>query len=160
MNWDAMAAIAELLASIGVIVSLIYLATQIRHQTSEIFLSAGNELASQINQYFSVLTDNSEFAAVYIKGIKNYDSLDSVEKLRVSVFFGRVMRIFESMYSRHLLKQIDPAIWPGIEVTCRELSCYAGFQVWWANTSHWFTEEFRAWVLDCMAERSHSGLNN
>jgi len=34
MNWDAMAAIAEIVASFGVIVSLIYLATQIRYQRS------------------------------------------------------------------------------------------------------------------------------
>ncbi len=31
MNWDALAATAELLAAIGVIVSLVYLATQTRH---------------------------------------------------------------------------------------------------------------------------------
>ncbi len=156
MNWDAMAAIAELLASIGVIVSLIYLATQIRHQTSENFLSAGNELASQINQSFSVLTDNSEFAAVYIKGIKNYDSLDSVEKLRVSVFFGRVMRIFESMYSRHRHNKIDPEIWPGIEETLRDLIQYPGFQHWWTMSRHWYSKECQALVSDCNPDQSES----
>jgi len=31
MNWDAIGAIAELLGAIGVIASLVYLATQIRH---------------------------------------------------------------------------------------------------------------------------------
>ena len=160
MNWDAVAAIAELIASAGVIVSLVYLATQIRRQTSENLLSASHQLASQLDHIWSGVSDNAEFAELYYRGIKDFDSLDRVEKVRIAAFFARMMRILESMYSRHLLKQIDPAIWPGIEVTCRELSCYAGFQVWWANTSHWFTEEFRAWVLDCMAEKSHSGLNN
>ena len=35
MNWDAIAAAAEILAAIGVIVSLIYLGQQIRSQTLE-----------------------------------------------------------------------------------------------------------------------------
>jgi len=160
MNWDAVAAIAELIASAGVIVSLVYLAIQIRRQTSENLLSASHELASQLNYIWSGVTDNAEFAALYYKGIKDFNSLDSVEKVRISAFFGRMMRLLESMYSRHLLKQIDPAIWPAIEVTCRELSCYAGFQDWWASTSHWFTDEFRAWVSDCMAAGSYSGLKD
>ena len=35
MNWDAIGAIAELLGAIGVIASLVYLATQIRHSREQ-----------------------------------------------------------------------------------------------------------------------------
>jgi len=33
MNWDAVAAVAELLGAVGVIGSLVYVATQVRHAT-------------------------------------------------------------------------------------------------------------------------------
>ncbi len=36
MNWDAIGAIAELLGAIGVIASLVYLATQIRQNTRSV----------------------------------------------------------------------------------------------------------------------------
>ncbi len=36
MNWDAIGAIAELLGAIGVIGSLVYLATQIRQNTTTV----------------------------------------------------------------------------------------------------------------------------
>ena len=36
MNWDAIGAIAELLGAIGVIASLVYLATQIRQNTATV----------------------------------------------------------------------------------------------------------------------------
>ena len=36
MNWDAIGAIAELLGAVGVIASLIYLATQIRQNTRSV----------------------------------------------------------------------------------------------------------------------------
>ena len=35
MNWDAIGAIAELLGAVGVIASLVYLATQIRHSRDQ-----------------------------------------------------------------------------------------------------------------------------
>ena len=37
MNWDAIAAVAELAAAIGVILSLLYVAAQMRLNTHEIF---------------------------------------------------------------------------------------------------------------------------
>ena len=153
MNWEAMAAIAELLASAGVIISLIYLATQIRHQVAESLLSASHELASQLNHAWSGVSDNPEFAALYLKGIKNYNSLDSVEKIRVSAFFGRVMRIFESMYSRHKHGKIDPTIWPGIEEAMRDFGRYSGFRDWWISNRHWFSSDCQALVSDWTPRR-------
>ena len=35
MNWEAIGALAELLAAVGVIVSLVYLASQIRHSREQ-----------------------------------------------------------------------------------------------------------------------------
>ena len=49
MNWDAISAVAEILASLGVIISLIYLGLQIRNQTIEARLESGRELASQLS---------------------------------------------------------------------------------------------------------------
>ena len=40
MNWDAIGAVAELLGAIGVIASLIYVATQIRRNTSAVYAIA------------------------------------------------------------------------------------------------------------------------
>ena len=40
MNWDAIGAIAERLGAIGVVVSLLYLATQIRQNTKSVRAAA------------------------------------------------------------------------------------------------------------------------
>jgi len=160
MNWAAMAAIAELIASAGVIVSLIYLAVQIRHQTSENLLSATHELARQINDVFSGVSENSELAEIYLRGIKDYDSLSSVEKVRFSSFFARLMRTMESMYSRHRHNQIYPRIWPGIEESLRDFHNYPGVQIWWTGSSHWYSDEFQTWVSDCVADGRTSNLHD
>ncbi len=47
MNWDAIGAIAELLGAIGVIASLVYLATQIRHSRDQ--MRAATHL--QLNEF-------------------------------------------------------------------------------------------------------------
>ena len=44
MNWDAIGAIAELLGAIGVIASLIYLATQVRQNREQVSHMLSNAL--------------------------------------------------------------------------------------------------------------------
>jgi hypothetical protein len=158
MNWDAMAAIAEIVASFGVIVSLIYLATQIRNQRSESLLSAGHELASQLNDLYAVVSENAEFADLFLRGMTEYKSLDSVEKLRFSAFFSRLMRIHESMNSRHRQKLLDPTIWQSYEESMRDYFNYAGLRDWWATRSHWFTPEFREFISGCIANERDSNV--
>lgn len=158
MNWDAMAAIAEIVASFGVIVSLIYLATQIRYQRSESLLSAGHELASQISELFSVISDNAEFADIYLRGMTEYNSLDRVERLRFSGFFSRLMRIFDSMFSRHRQNALDPTLWPSYEESMRDFFSHAGLRDWWVSRSHWFTPELRELVSEWIAEERNSTM--
>jgi len=158
MSWDAIAAIAELVASFGVIVSLIYLATQIRHQRTESLLTAGHELSGQINELFSVLSDNAEFADIFLRGLRDYNSLNSVDKARFAAFFARLMRIQESMYSRYRQNLLDPSIWPSYEESMRDYFGHPGLLDWWASRRHWFTPEFQEYIAGCIANARDSDL--
>ena len=51
MNWDAIGAIAELLGAIGVIASLVYLATQIRHSRDQMSQNTRAMRASACQQF-------------------------------------------------------------------------------------------------------------
>lgn len=81
MNWDALGAIAEIVASIGVIGSLAYLAVQIRNQTIESSLASGNELANQLSQVFSNLTDHRDFVSIFCKALTDFESLDPMKSI-------------------------------------------------------------------------------
>ena len=45
MNWDAVAALAELLAALAVVASLVYLAVQVRQNTRQARLAAQHSMA-------------------------------------------------------------------------------------------------------------------
>lgn len=46
MNWDAIAAVGEIMGALAVVVSVAYLAVQIRKQTAESRLTAARELST------------------------------------------------------------------------------------------------------------------
>lgn len=50
INWIAVSAIADVVGVVGVVLSVVYLAQQIRKQTAEARLTATRELACQLNE--------------------------------------------------------------------------------------------------------------
>ena len=68
MNWDAIGAIAETLGAVGVIASLVYLATQIRQNTSTVRSSAASSLA-ETNMSLSVFLAQEDVNRIWWDGL-------------------------------------------------------------------------------------------
>lgn len=66
MNWDALAAIAELLGSLAVLATLIYLAVQVRH--SKLLLEESKKLA--MSQVFQSRSDTKH--AMHLQGTNEF----------------------------------------------------------------------------------------
>ena len=96
MNWDAVGAIAEVIASIGVIISLVYLAVHDRNRAVDNKLAIGSELANQIIELSGSLADNKNLTSVFFKGLRDFDSLEPTEMLQFSAYCNRLFRNAEA----------------------------------------------------------------
>jgi len=83
MNWDAISTIAEIVGATAVVVSLIYLAVQIRQNTKQVeeqargqrFAALGT-LGDQWRGFRSQVTNSTEVASIWRRGNEDFDSLD------------------------------------------------------------------------------------
>ena len=73
MNWDAIGAIGDFVGGVGVIVTLVYLAVQIRTNTSVLRSQAQREMSSNITSRFF---ESKEILSAAVK-IKNKDGFDT-----------------------------------------------------------------------------------
>jgi len=88
MNWDAVVAIVEIVGLLAVVVSLIYVAVQVR-QNSELIgqntlvarSSMVHETAVFYARFFELIAENSDLALIYHKGLTG-ESLDPGEATR------------------------------------------------------------------------------
>jgi hypothetical protein len=150
MNWEAIGAVAEILASVGVVISLLYLAVQIRAQTIESRLATGNELANQLNVTYSILSSNRDFADVFLRGLQSFPSLDTAERVQFAAHMNRTFRVVEAMFNQYRWRRIDDSVWQGLDAALKDLCTYPGTQAWWSLRKHWFCDEFQAHVLPYM----------
>mgnify|MGYP001820437114 CR=1 FL=1 len=97
MNWEAGAAIAEIVAAMAVIASLIYLAAQMR-QNNELLRSESRQaLVTNDVTSLSANFQNADVFAKYIAG----KSLSAEDQLRLSFMFALDLRNREFEYFQY-----------------------------------------------------------
>jgi len=146
MNWEMLSAIGQMVAAIGVIPSLIYLAVQIREQNKERRRAGINILTVQWSDLVKSAQESREFAALFLQGVQSFHSLDAPDKLRFTAFFTRFIRNCEGMFIYYRDGALEKALWDEVERTITDYFAYPGVREWWATRKHWLTDEFRAVV--------------
>jgi len=158
LNWDAISAVAEILASLGVMISLIYLGLQIRNQTIEARLESGRELASQLSDIYADLSTDMQLSALWVKGLRDFASLDVSERVRFSAYMGRVFRFLEAVFHQHSWGKLDDTVWRGLDASLKDVCLYPGTRDWWRTRKHWFSQEYASHVERYLVDPSSPRL--
>ena len=148
MNWEMISAIGQMLGAIAVVVSLIYLAIQIRGQKKESRNAVINSLTTQFNDFMRSQVESADLCALWLRGLHSFDDLDAPSKLRFSSHIGRQLRTADSLYLHFLEGTLDPRLWRGFDRTIADIAGYPGFQKWWPARKHWYSDEFCALIDD------------
>lgn len=152
MNWEMLSAIGQIVAALGVILSLIYLAVQIREQNKERRRAGVNILTVQWSELVKAAQDSDEFAMLFLQGVQSFDGLRASSKLRFSAFFTRLVRNCEGMFIYYRDGALEKPLWDEVERTLCDYFAYAGVREWWATRRHWVTDEFREVVEAIIAK--------
>ena len=159
MNWDAIGAIGENIGALAVVVSVVYLAVQIRKQTAESRLAAARELSNLYIQTLRSTREDKEFCSLYLKSIQNYDDLPAEQRYRVAIFIQEAFRMFEQHYVHIRQQKADPLFVDSINLSFEEWLTFPGIQRWWELSNDMFVPQFRDHVAGMIAAakvRGHS----
>jgi hypothetical protein len=139
MNWEMISAVGQMLRAVGVIISIIYLAAQIRNQNKESQRAAMNVLTTHWSDLNRSLVENPHLTALWLRALQSFEELDGASKLRFSAHLGRFLRMADSLYLSVLDGTLDRRLWRGYERTLADTVAYPGFETWWATRKHWHT---------------------
>ena len=146
MNWDAIGAFGEIIGASAVVISVAYLAVQIRRQTDQARLAATREIAIAWNAALTPLIENQELTDLFLKSGPSYDALPNHERLRVSGMYMQMMRLLEQQYLHVREGNIDPTFFESADRTYLELLVTPGSQEWWARHKTHYSDGFRVLV--------------
>lgn len=147
MNWEFAAVVAQIIGALAVVISLIYLAQQIRAQTRESRLNATRELAQDFRNLVAEVSADEELFALFRRSLSDYDNLSEEERARIHMFFySRIFGLHEQVHLHLKHKNIDTLFLESVQNRFAELIQTEGFKAWWRRNSYIYTAEFQQYV--------------
>lgn len=131
MNWDALGAIAELAGAIGVIASLAYVATQIRHNTRASAVESKLVTTGMLTGFVDMLITDPELNDLFLRGRTSTESLSKAEYQR---FSNMVMKTFWFCSAAHFQMRtgtLTEEDWFEIKAILDYWIAGAGVREWW-----------------------------
>jgi len=142
VNWEATSAIGQLVGALAVVISLIYLAREVRSSARAMREASMRSASNSFTRWIQQLSSHPHLRELYYRGIRDFESLEDADLIGFSVLMVEAFRLYEEVYSQRLEGQLGPRLWRGFEAGMRDLNAYPGVQAWWRSRSHWFSEDF------------------
>jgi hypothetical protein len=161
MNWDAIRAAAEVLAAGGVIISLIYLGTQVKNSARSARHAAAQSIFTKINTLHEALACNPSTANVWARGSTGLASLpDPADRVQFSALMMAHIRLYEELYYCREQGDVDDWAWASVTAQLNDVAATRGVGEWWAARKHWCSPEFAAFVGRSLPEAPRNVIDD
>ena len=140
MTIEELGNLGDFLAAIATIITLIYLALQIRQNTSLLKLSKTRGTQEDADRWRTILIENKDVASIYRRGLADPDSLDADDRLRFRMLHDQLFFGWQAIFSQD---PHNPKVPVGfIESTFRQ----PGGRLYWEKSKHRFSPDFVAYI--------------
>jgi len=136
VNWEAISAIGQIVGAIAVVISLIYLARQIRSNARATRRAEMRSTLDSLYQLIRQITEHADLAELRSRGYADFESLEGTDRARFLSYMHAQFRIVEDVYYQNLEGHLDPHRWRGFEAVLRDVNARPGVQAWWRSYSH------------------------
>ena len=143
----------EFLGAIAVLVSLVYLALQIRHNTMTVRAGTSAAISESLARSTEVLGADPQAARVYVLGLAGDSSLSFEDNLRFNFLFRTYMRRVENAYYQKLRGFVDSDHWQTTERTLSQHMEMPGAKQNWEESRDLYSDQFVAYIDRVLIEQ-------
>ena len=167
MSLEDLGNIGEFVAAVAVVVSLIYLAVQIRQNTRSVRMASHHAVMSEFRTNIRVLTQDPELASAYQVGLEHPDQLSETDRARFGPVLASSVQIYEELYAHYRAGLIERDLWESRERNLFYLMSLPGPLAWWRGEATYMpgrrgsdqvSEEFRRLVDDHLRKDDTAAL--
>jgi hypothetical protein len=143
MTLSDLADFGEIVGAFGVIISLVYLALQVRQANAIARTDAYRDMHQDINSILTTITTNPELHKIWRAGLYSHETLtvEDSERLGLTLFqlFGALNGGFQSSW-------VDPSISDYVRTMTDLQLQYPYVREWWSRQGRLHPQPFRMYV--------------
>ena len=143
---ESLANLGEVIGAVAVVVSLIYLAVQVRQSTQAQRTENFSRALDRIAAIQAALSQDSQTAVVFAKGVADSNELTPKQRIQFTWAMYELFGAFEFMYLASKTKSIPDEVWQRWSSAVAFWLSYPGTQTWWHARPIPFTNGFTSFV--------------
>ena len=148
MNWDwnAISAISQLVGSIAVVLSVLYLALQVHQSTRVARLATQDAAATALRDVTKPLMENADLGRIWRVGLEDIGALSLEERVRFFHAAYQFLKAFETIHFHYVYVLMDRQLFEGWHGLLRHYIVAPGMAQYWKLRPDIFSERFRTFV--------------
>ena len=146
MNWDAIGSIGEIVGAIAVVVSLIYLAVQVRQNTKIVAANTFQAVSSSASYTSMEIAQSPHLSRLVLKLFGENGDLSPEESMQAQLVFRAIFRNYENYFYQYSRGYFEEEVWDGYMRTMSEQLSIPFGQTWWKNHQKAFGSTFVEFV--------------
>ena len=148
MDLAQLANLGEFIGGIAVVVTLLYLAVQVRGNTKSERAETHRSFVEQLNRTFLTPMQDLEKAALFRRASRSFRGLSGDEQMVVSAFWQGLFLIAQEAHFLHQAGSIDDELAATVESFTVAVLKVPGVGEWWEEAGHGHTPSFRTHIND------------
>ena len=142
MSIEDLGNLGELLGSIALLISLIYVAIEIRKNTETARTSTYQSVVSDFGSLNHTIVSTPGLSSLLVRAQEDFESLNEDEKAQISQLFFACYHNFENMYYQARKGYLEDDVWLGWKRLMLTYHQRPGYRSWWELRRHVFSESF------------------
>ncbi len=143
---EALGNLGDFIGGIAVVVTLLYLAYQVRQNTNSTHSASYQAIVSTMAGFSRELAYEEERSEVFFKGLTNPDDLSPSERNRFALLMTSYFRSLENIHFQYQSKAIPEDVWEGWAYRIAGSLKAPGCLYWWEREQQVFSGRFRKFV--------------
>lgn len=135
MNWEAIGTISEVIGAIAVVISIIYLASQISANTKAVKANAGFDATHSWAAFNEVMaTSSDDHLQMLMRSFdpnESWDTFSDIERARIGVSFRALFQKLEGQYYLYRYEHLDEGLWKNRATFASGMLQKPFFERWW-----------------------------
>lgn len=146
MTLETLANLGEFISAVGVVLSLVYLAFQVRQNTQSLRTENYARALDRVAAMQARLSADPDLAAVFGRGVADAGALTAQQRIQFAWAFYEMFGAFEFMYHQSHAGALQDEVWERWAATLSWWISLPGVQAWWRAKPAPFSASFSAFV--------------
>src|SRR2546429_9898278 len=146
MNWDAISAISQLIGSVAVVLSVLYLAVQVHRSPRVAKLATQDAAATALRDVTKSFMEDADLERIGRVGLADHSALSAEERARFFHAAYQWLKAFETIHFHYVYGLMDRQLWEGWRGLLQHYIAAPGIAHYWKLRPEVFSERFRNFV--------------